>query len=78
MSGDVNLLTFLFSNCTDTCPQVASSIKHAIDSLEEDLTINIVAVSVDPNRDNKSTATQFIERNNLGDNSSFQTGDITD
>ena len=78
MSGDVTLLTFLFSNCTDTCPQVASSIKHAIDSLEEDLTINIVAVSVDPNRDNKSTATQFIERNNLDDNWSFLTGDITD
>ena len=78
MSGDVTLLTFLFSNCTDTCPQVASSIKHAIDSLKGDLIINIVAVSVDPNRDNQSTATEFIKRNNLSDNWSFITGDISD
>ncbi len=78
MTGDVTLLTFLFSNCTDTCPQVASSIKHAIDFLEENLIINVVAVSVDPNRDDQSTAKQFVERNNLGGNWSFITGELSD
>lgn len=78
MPGDATLLTFLFTNCTDTCPQVASSIKHAIDSLEGKLIINVVAISVDPKRDNRTTAKQFIKRNNLGNNWSFITGSISE
>jgi protein SCO1/2 len=56
-------LTFLYTNCPDICPVITSHLRQAHRLLGEDATeIEILAVSVDPDRDSVEAAHEFSER----------------
>jgi protein SCO1 len=56
--GEPVVVTFLYTNCDDTCPAQAQTIRGALDELGEDLPA--LAVAVDPPRDTAESARAFL------------------
>jgi protein SCO1/2 len=57
LRGKTVAITFLYSNCRDTCPATAQQIRGALDQLGHD--VPVVAVSVDPPNDTPASARRF-------------------
>ena len=55
-----SLLTFLFTNCTDVCPIVTSSIRRALALLEDPKEVRVIVVSVDPEGDTEDSVQKYI------------------
>ena len=65
LRGDTVIVTFLYTNCEDTCPPAAQQVKGALNELVED--IPALAVAVDPPRDTPASARAFLgEQRMLG------------
>jgi protein SCO1/2 len=58
LRGEPVIVTFLYTNCDDTCPAQAQTIRGALDELGEDLPA--LAVAVDPPRDTPQSARAFL------------------
>jgi protein SCO1/2 len=58
LRGEPVVVTFLYTNCDDTCPAQAQTIRGALDDLGEDLPA--LAVAVDPPRDTAASARAFL------------------
>ena len=58
LRGEPVVVTFLYTNCDDTCPAQAQTIRGALDELGEDLPA--LAVAVDPPRDTAESARAFL------------------
>jgi protein SCO1 len=58
LRGDPVLVTFLYTNCDDTCPAQAQTVRGALDELGED--VPALAVAVDPPRDTPESARAFL------------------
>ncbi len=58
LRGQPVVVTFLYTNCDDTCPAQAQTIRGALDELGEDLPA--LAVAVDPPRDTAESAQAFL------------------
>ena len=71
-SGDVVLLTFLYTHCPDICPVVADHLR-IVHGLLADQTgeVSIIVVSVDPERDTVEAALSYSERWQMNDNWSY-------
>jgi cytochrome oxidase Cu insertion factor (SCO1/SenC/PrrC family) len=65
LRGKVVLVTFLDSQCTESCPIIASQIARAWDRLsaEERREIVPVAISTDPDEDTPASVRAFLRRN---------------
>jgi protein SCO1/2 len=63
LRGHVSVLTFLYSNCQDSCPVVASQIRGALDDIGHD--VPVFAISVDPPNDTELSASRFVNRQSL-------------
>jgi protein SCO1/2 len=61
--GQVVVLTFMYSTCTDTCPVTATTIRGALDDLGHD--VPALAVSVDPANDTPDSAEKFLLQRGL-------------
>ena len=73
--GMVVALTFLYTNCPDTCPLTAHSLAKAHEALGEDAArVSILAISVDPNRDTPQQVRAYSQQRNMLDKWSFLTG----
>ena len=58
--GQVVALTFLYTNCPDSCPLTAARFKAAQDQLAQDVDIvTFIAVSIDPDFDTPQAAQRF-------------------
>jgi cytochrome oxidase Cu insertion factor (SCO1/SenC/PrrC family) len=65
LRGGVVLLTFLDSQCTESCPVIAWTVARALDALapaERDQ-VTAVAISSDPSEDTPGAVRRFLERN---------------
>ena len=58
LRGRPVLVTFLYTDCDDTCPPQAQQIKGALDELGSD--IPAIAIAVDPPRDTVESARAFV------------------
>ena len=58
LRGQPVVVTFLYTNCDDTCPAQAQTIRGALDELGDDLPA--LAVAVDPPRDTAESAQAFL------------------
>ena len=58
LRGDPVIVTFLYTNCDDTCPVQAQTVRGALDELGED--VPALAVAVDPPRDTPQSARAFL------------------
>jgi protein SCO1 len=56
--GRTVVMTFVYSHCEDTCPAQVQSIRGALDRLGRD--VPVLAVSVDPANDTRSSARRFL------------------
>ena len=65
LSGRVTVLTFLDSQCTESCPVIAWTVARALDTLRPDerRDITALAISTDPAEDAPRTVRSFLERN---------------
>ena len=65
LRGKVVLLTFLDSQCTESCPIIASQIARAFDRLSaaERRRVFAVAISTDPEEDTAASVRGFLRRN---------------
>jgi protein SCO1 len=61
--GQVVILTFMSSNCQDTCPVTAAQIRGALDDLGHD--VPALAISVDPGSDTPLNAKRFLLRTSM-------------
>ena len=58
LRGQPVVVTFLYTNCDDTCPAQAQTVRGALDELGED--VPALAVAVDPPRDTAESAQAFL------------------
>jgi protein SCO1 len=58
LRGQPVIVTFLYTNCDDTCPAQAQTVRGALDELGED--VPALAVAVDPPRDTPQSARAFL------------------
>ncbi len=65
LRGRVLLLTFLDSQCTESCPVIAWTIARTLDGLEdsERRQVRAVAISTDPEEDTRGAVRAFLARN---------------
>jgi protein SCO1/2 len=65
LRGHVTLLTFLDSQCTESCPLIAWTVARTVDSLSaaESEAVRAVAISTDPAEDTRSSVSRFLVRN---------------
>ena len=65
LHGQVTVLTFLDSQCTESCPVIAWTVARAVDSLTRDerRDVRAVAISTDPSEDTPRSVRSFLARN---------------
>lgn len=65
LRGHVTLVTFLDSQCTESCPVIAWTVARAIDALTpaERKDVRAVAISTDPAEDTTAAVHGFLARN---------------
>lgn len=65
LRGHVTLVTFLDSQCTESCPVIAWTVARAIDALTpaERKDVRAVGISTDPAEDARATVRKFLARN---------------
>ena len=56
--GQPVIVTFLYTNCEDTCPPAAQQVKGALNDLGRD--VPALAIAVDPPRDTPGSARAFL------------------
>ena len=73
--GSVVAVTFLYTECPDICPVIASHVREVRRLLGEDSgEVEIVAISVDPDRDSVEAAYDYSRRWNMLDGWDFLVG----
>jgi cytochrome oxidase Cu insertion factor (SCO1/SenC/PrrC family) len=65
LEGEVVLVTFLDSQCTEACPIIASQVARALDTLraEERAAVAPLAISTDPDEDTPASVRDFLRKN---------------
>ena len=65
--GNVVIISFIFTHCSDTCLPTTQLLKNLSMSLTPDLESNIslISISVDPFRDTPDVLTNFTSQNNI-------------
>jgi cytochrome oxidase Cu insertion factor (SCO1/SenC/PrrC family) len=65
LRGKVVLITFLDSQCTESCPIIATRIARTLPLLDEDerRQVEAVAISTDPTEDTPESVRAFLRRN---------------
>lgn len=68
MAGKVVVLTFLYTNCPDVCPLTTETLRRAHVILGNDSNqIEMVAISVDPQRDSVESAYRYSDQRDMLD-----------
>ncbi len=76
MRGRPVVVTFLYTQCEDSCPVIADQVRGALDELGED--VPAIAISVDPEGDTASRAKRFLVQHGLVGRMRYLTGDERD
>ena len=65
LAGRVTVLTFLDSQCTESCPVIAWTVARTLDALTQDerRDVRAMAISTDPAEDTESSVRSFLARN---------------
>lgn len=82
LRGKTVALTFIYTHCPDVCPLIAEHLRTAYEALPAKLQdrVALVAVTVDPARDDAAALQAFSEKHGLADNSHWYalTGSVED
>ena len=72
LQGSPVIVTFLYTNCENTCPLQAQIVKGALNDLGED--VPALAVAVDPARDTPESARRFLAKQRMTGRMDFVLG----
>ena len=72
LRGSPVIVTFLYTNCEDTCPLQAQTVKGALNDLDED--VPALAIAVDPPRDTPESARRFLSEQRVTGRMDFVLG----
>src|SRR5579883_2496096 len=73
--GEPVILTFLYTHCPDVCPLTAEKLHSTMQMLNGDAQkVGIIAVTIDPARDNQAAALSFSKSHNMQDYWHYLTG----
>jgi protein SCO1 len=74
--GKAVFVTFLYAHCPDICPLIASNLHNAYSKMSPAMRkrVAIVAVSVDPHGDNRSTVAAFVSEHQLTGEANYLIG----
>ena len=72
LRGRPVIVTFLYSNCDETCPAQAQVVKGALDQLGKD--VPALAIAVDPPRDTEQSARGFLAKQRMTGRMDFVLG----
>jgi len=72
LRGSPVIVTFLYTNCENTCPLQAQTIKGALNDLDED--VPALAIAVDPARDTPESARRFLSEQRVTGRMDFVLG----
>jgi protein SCO1/2 len=73
--GHFAIVTFLYTNCPDVCPLIASNLGQVQRRLAADGTkVSVLGVSVDPKRDTPAAVRQFLRSHRLSPDFHYLTG----
>ena len=73
LRGEPAIVTFLYSNCEDTCPAQAQQVKGALNELGRD--VPALAISVDPDNDTAQSARGFLSQQRMTGRMRFVLGE---
>ena len=77
LKGKPVVLTFLYTNCPDVCPIITAKLNQTLQLLGPDASkVEIVAITVDPERDTAARAKQYSDQQGIGDKWHFITGSV--
>jgi protein SCO1/2 len=67
LAGKIRIVTFLYTNCPDVCPLIASNLNSALRQLTpaQRAQVRVLAVSVDPKGDTKAAVRRFVAAHRL-------------
>ena len=75
LRGKVVALSFLYTGCPDVCPLTTATLRNALDQMGEDAhLVELVAISVDPERDSVERARRYSEDMGMLDRWRFLVG----
>jgi protein SCO1 len=64
--GKAVLVTFLYANCPDICPLIASNLRVALNMLGKRASkVQVIAVSVDPRGDTRANVARFVREHEM-------------
>ena len=72
LRGSPVIVTFLYTNCENTCPLQAQTVKGALNDLDED--VPALAIAVDPARDTPESARRFLSEQRMTGRMDFVLG----
>lgn len=80
LQGKAVAMTFIFTNCPDVCPLIINRMEVAYEQLSDDARddVAMVAVTVDPERDDPATMGEYLQSRGVSDIDKWYglTGDI--
>jgi len=68
MSGKINIVDFMFTNCKTKCPIMVVNMGSLYDHYSDNENIQIVSISVDPARDSLAALRKYAEEHGVTDN----------
>ncbi len=73
LRGHAVALTFIYTNCTDICPLIAEKLHAAYEMLSpsQQQNVDLLAVTVDPTRDDQAALQKFSEKHSLADTANW-------
>jgi protein SCO1/2 len=67
LAGKYRIVTFLYTNCPDVCPLIATNLNEALRRLTpaQRAQVRVLAISVDPKGDTKASVRRFVAAHRL-------------
>ncbi|MCM8744985.1 SCO family protein [Thermomicrobium sp. CFH 73360] len=77
LEGRAFIVTFVYTSCPDTCPLTLRKLVAAYQRLPQNVCnqVQIIAITVDPERDTPTRVQQYLTLNGFGDHILYLTGD---
>ncbi len=65
LTGDVIVVSFIFTRCVDVCPVITQKLKSVQNDIDDSLKVNFISISVDPYYDTPEKLTAYMATHNV-------------
>lgn len=75
LKGKIHVMNCFFTVCPSLCPRLMGNLKEVQEAFEKDDNLQIISLSVTPERDSVAQLAGYAQRNEIGKNWHLLTGD---